>query len=317
MKRIFALLFCLLALPAAADVAINSGGGAIDSYLADRYFSGGSSRAFHQEPGVYQTERRSRTSFRYAIPVTPGLVEVTLRLRESCVECPSRTFRVKAEGDTVFPQVTVPVNTIGDRSFTVRSNATLNLEFTALSGEAFVNAIEVRQLDASAPVVNLTASPASILTGGTSVLSWTSSGATACIGSGGWSGSKPASGSEQTVPLSATTSFTLSCSGPGGTTAKSASVAANAPPAPTVSLSVAPTSIASGGSATLNWSSSNATACTASGAWAGTKGVAGSQSTGPLTAGSSYTLTCTGGGTSASATAAVTVTPAMEAPKSH
>ena len=64
--------------------------------------------------------------------------------------------------------------------------------------------------------------------------------------------------------------------------------------APAVSLAATPLSVTSGGSSTLTWSSTNATSCTASGAWSGAKATSGSQSTGPLTASSSFTLTCTG-----------------------
>jgi poly(3-hydroxybutyrate) depolymerase/chitodextrinase len=78
-------------------------------------------------------------------------------------------------------------------------------------------------------------------------------------------------------------------------------------PAPTVSLSAAPPAITSGSSSTLTWSSTNATSCTASGAWSGSKATAGSQSVSPTTT-STYTLACTGSGGSANRSAAVTVT---------
>jgi hypothetical protein len=55
----------------------------------------------------------------------------------------------------------------------------------------------------------------------------------------------------------------------------------------------------------LTWSSTDATACTAS--WSAVIGTSGSQSTGALTASSNYTLTCTGPGGSGSASATVTV----------
>jgi hypothetical protein len=78
-------------------------------------------------------------------------------------------------------------------------------------------------------------------------------------------------------------------------------------PAPTVSVSASPTSITSGQSSTLFWNSTNATSCTASGAWSGTKAVSGNQLLSP-TSTSTYTLTCTGTGGSGSASATVTVT---------
>jgi uncharacterized repeat protein (TIGR01451 family) len=54
-------------------------------------------------------------------------------------------------------------------------------------------------------------------------------------------------------------------------------------------------------SVTLSWTSSNANYCVASGAWSGTKGTSGSESTGNLISGpKTYTLTCYGPGGSAS-----------------
>ncbi len=83
--------------------------------------------------------------------------------------------------------------------------------------------------------------------------------------------------------------------------------------APTLTFTVAPTSVTTGGSATLTWSSTNATACTASGAWSGAKSTTGTQSTGVQnTAGAqTFSLSCTGSGGSVqkSVTVNVTATP--------
>lgn len=47
-------------------------------------------------------------------------------------------------------------------------------------------------------------------------LQWSATGATSCTASGGWSGTKAASGSQQiTPPLSASATFTLNCTAPG------------------------------------------------------------------------------------------------------
>jgi subtilase family serine protease len=107
----------------------------------------------------------------------------------------------------------------------------------------------------------------------------------------------------------------LTASFAGNTQASSATasivfnVSAGATPAPAVSITVSPTSIAAGSAATLTWSSTNATACTASGAWSGTESTSGTQSVTPATTGSySYTLSCTGPGGSGSATAVLSAT---------
>jgi Calx-beta domain len=78
---------------------------------------------------------------------------------------------------------------------------------------------------------------------------------------------------------------------------------------PTATLTASPSSVASGSSSTLTWSSTNATACSASSGWSGTLATSGSASTGPLTATTTYGLVCTGpAGSSNVATTSVTVT---------
>src|ERR1700722_8512813 len=65
---------------------------------------------------------------------------------------------------------------------------------------------------------------------------------------------------------------------------------------PTVALTTSTGAVQSGGSATLTWSSTDATSCTASNAWSGTLAPSGTQSTGPLTKNSTFVLTCSGPG---------------------
>jgi hypothetical protein len=81
--------------------------------------------------------------------------------------------------------------------------------------------------------------------------------------------------------------------------------AGSAVPVPTVTLGAQPASVTAGGSTTLSWSAANATSCTASGAWSGTKPTTGSEQTAALTATSTYTLTCAG--TAGSGTQSLTV----------
>ena len=79
-----------------------------------------------------------------------------------------------------------------------------------------------------------------------------------------------------------------------------------ATPTPTVTLSASPTSITSGGTSMLTWSSTNATSCTASGSWTGTKATSGTETVSPL-ADATYTLTCTGTGGNANQSATISV----------
>ncbi len=76
----------------------------------------------------------------------------------------------------------------------------------------------------TAPNLFLSASPASLSSGGTAMLIWSATNTSSCTASGGWSGSEPASGSTSTGTLNATTTYTLSCIGPGGSSSRSVTV---------------------------------------------------------------------------------------------
>ena len=158
------------------------------------------------------------------------------------------------------------------------------------------------------PTVSLSVSPSTVSSGGSAMLSWSSTNASSCAASGGWSGSEPTSGSASTGALSTTTTFTLACSGPGGNASQAVTVNVSAPP--TVTLSASPTTVTSGGSAMLSWSSTNASSCTGSGGWSGNEPTSGSASTGAVSATTAYTLTCSGAGGSASQSVTVSVSAA-------
>lgn len=163
-----------------------------------------------------------------------------------------------------------------------------------------------------APTVNFAASPTAITSGQSSTLSWSSTNATSCVASGGWSGTKAVSGTEVVSPT-ATTIFTLSCTGSGGTSAKQVTVTVTpvpAPTAPTLTFTATPASIVAGQSSTLSWSSANATSCVATTGSGGAKPLSGSQVVTP-TVTTSYGLSCsgTGGTTTKSVTVTVSAPP--------
>ncbi len=64
--------------------------------------------------------------------------------------------------------------------------------------------------------------------------------------------------------------------------------------APSISINANPAMVSLNSSSTLTWSSENVISCIAIGNWTGAKSTAGSESTGNLTAGKIYGLTCTG-----------------------
>ena len=94
-----------------------------------------------------------------------------------------------------------------------------------------------------------------------------------------------------------------SCGGGGGGGSNPTTPTA---PAPSVSLSANPTSVIIGSESTLTWSSSNASSCSASGAWSGSRATSGSESVTISAVGNTnFTLACTGDGGSRSATVSI------------
>lgn len=154
------------------------------------------------------------------------------------------------------------------------------------------------QNSSQAPAVTLTASPATVTSGTSTMLNWNAKNATSVSISG--LGTFPASGSLKVTP-SGTTTYTATAAGPGGTTTSSTVVnVTTSGPKPTVTLSAQPSSIAPGSSAVLSWTTTNTTFVSIAGV--GTFGATGSVKVTPSVT-STYTATATGpGGTAASST---------------
>jgi hypothetical protein len=200
----------------------------------------------------------------------------------------------------------VPFSTAGTYTVTASYKGdSANLTSTSTSQTILVSS------PPAAPTVTIRVAPSPIIVGQSSTLTWSSTNATACTASGAWIGAQPTAGSMLEMPASTgSIAYTLICSGAGRSANGTATLIVN-PPAPTVTIAVAPTTISAGQSATLTWSSANATACTASGAWSGSKAVSGTQSVSP-TAAATYLLSCTGTGGSGSATATLSVNAASK-----
>jgi hypothetical protein len=93
---------------------------------------------------------------------------------------------------------------------------------------------------------------------------------------------------------------------PGGAT-QAGTYAMTVAPAPVVSLTSSASSVASGGTVTLTWTSANATTCAASDGWTGTQTLNGTAATAAITTATTFTLTCTGTGVSVMQSVNVTV----------
>ena len=152
--------------------------------------------------------------------------------------------------------------------------------------------------------VQLSANPATISTGGQTTLSWSSQGATSVTIDHGI-GIKAASGTVVMSPT-ATTVYTAVANGSSQTAQSSATVTVNAaPPQLSVQLSANPTTISTGGQATLSWLSQGATSIVIDHG-VGSVAASGSTVVSP-TATTVYTALASGNGQTAQSSATVTV----------
>ncbi len=105
------------------------------------------------------------------------------------------------------------------------------------------------------PTITLSATPIPVLLGGTATISWSSTNATGCAAAGAWSGALPPSGATSTAQINTPTTrtYTLTCTGVGGTTTQSFAL-------PVVSLTAVSTDQGSyhvGNPMDINWRSTN------------------------------------------------------------
>ncbi len=159
----------------------------------------------------------------------------------------------------------------------------------------------------------LTATPASITSGASSTLAWTTTNATSASIDNGVGAVTPTSNGTVTVKPTKTTTYTLTATGSNGATATASATVTVTAPAVTVTMTAAPAIIVAGGSSTLTVTAANASKVVISDnvdsntyalpAAGGTQAVSPKVTT-------TYTATATSsGGQSATATATVTVTP--------
>jgi hypothetical protein len=187
---------------------------------------------------------------------------------------------------------------------------TYNLSCTGANGSGSNSA--TLTVTPPAPAVTISVAPATVGAGSSATLSWSVANSTSCTASGAWSGSKASSGSTSVTGATAgvTQTYTLNCTGSGGSASNSAVLMVTSP-APVVTMGLSPASVSVNGTSTLTWSSTNATSCTASGAWSGTKTTSGITTvTGAAIGTQVYHLSCTGSGGSGSNSATLTVTAA-------
>ena len=178
---------------------------------------------------------------------------------------------------------------------------------------------------AGPPAVQLSANPATVATGGTFTVSWSSSNSWSCVADGSapggappWSGMQATSGSVNLDAGASPGTITLALSCYYGNQAAAAQTTITVGyPAVSVSLTASAASIMTGQSTTLTWSSENATGCSATGGasgdgWQGAQPLASSKvvtesnpGTSPLAL--TYTLTCVSSVSNKSSAASATI----------
>jgi hypothetical protein len=133
--------------------------------------------------------------------------------------------------------------TSGYQTFnSLQSNQTYTITCTGAGGSATmsVTVTVTTSTPTPAPTVTFSANPATVTSGGSVTLTWSSTNATSCAAAGGWTGLKSLSGSVVLSNLTASQNYILACAGAGGTTTQSVSVSVTSvtptptpvPPAP-------------------------------------------------------------------------------------
>ena len=188
-----------------------------------------------------------------------------------------------------------------------QSTVTYTLTATGAGGTVHCSTdITVNPPPPSAPTCTLSASPSSVLQGGTSTLSWTTANATSFSIDNSIGSVSPVDAGSKDVSPSSTTTYTGTVTGPGGTAHCTTKVMVTPPP-PTCTLTANPTTITQGDSSTLTWTTAHATDVSLDHG-IGAVATNGSQSVAPA-ANDTYVLTATGAGGSVHCSVDITVNP--------
>lgn len=143
------------------------------------------------------------------------------------------------------------VATTGTRSVSPSTTTTYTVTCTGAGGTANASAT-VTVTAGNTPTAILTANPTSVVSGSASTLTWSSTDATSCTGTG-FSAGGTTSGSVSTGALSSTTNYSVSCTGTGGTGTDSETVTVTSAPQPDLTAGgVSPSSATEDSSVTLS-----------------------------------------------------------------
>jgi len=143
---------------------------------------------------------------------------------------------------------------------------------------------------------------------------WETARANSCTAVGGWSSNTAANGKHWVSSIDRTTTYTMTCSGEGGSVTRSVTLQldsnnepANEAETPTLVLTSNLTSVDSGDSVTIRWESENTTECFAENNWSTNTAVTGKQYISSVANTTLFRMTCTGDGGTVTESVAVTV----------
>ena len=216
---------------------------------------------------------------------------------ENTTRCDSSDFNTFGETEGWRGDVAEPAPG-GSRTYTVTC--------TGPGGTASDSITVSTNQAVSTPSVSLYANPSSITQGQNATLTWSSSNTSTCSGSGsGFSTGNATNGSDGVSP-SSTTTYSITCTGPGGSDTDSVNIIVTEP-SPTASLEVQNTTQGTGWTGNnitilpseqiaLRWGSSNAGSCNGSnfstgGSTSGTQNTVTEPSAGGNTV---YSISCSG-----------------------
>lgn len=263
-----------------------------------------------QSTGVSTSHTFNATIQALNAPVVSGNVSVGISSAQSMAYVPGSV--IWRPNQTVWGSQTLLSGQNGSELFTSSGLRLGDIGPGWSTQGSVVLHFKISQTQVQAPTASISANPTSITQGSSATLSWSSSNATSCFASNGWSGTKALSGSETVLP-SYTTTYTMTCIGTNGqqvTQSATVSVDQIQQQLPVVTITASSNYISQGQSVVLNWNSQNATSCYASMSWWGTKSISGSETVSPVNVGANanmYRITCSNSQGSQTATAYVTV----------
>ena len=240
------------------------------------------------------------------VTVQSGLPTVTLKAEPSSItvgQSSLLTWTTQNATSAVFDNGIGAVSLNGSLSISPHNHTTYTLIATGPGGSITATAVVTVQPPPLAPQIDFSASPVSIRADESTLLSWSVTYAD-FITIEPSVGSVSDSGSMEVFPLVSKT-YTLTATGPGGTSTKQLGITVVPQPAPQIDFSASPTLIEAGGSATLIWSTTNADTVTIDPA-IGEVPLDGSMDVSPSVT-TTYTLLAAGSGGSISQDVTITV----------